>query len=362
MRQRIALGGVSVTVVLALLFVWSAITTEPVSAMERMRESISKAKSYKMKMITEVELVRKPGQPPVKTTIAGNWYWLAPGSVRMEVKGGEHIDHTNLYPAGKPGIHIGHKTKTFRREPARQGRMSPIMMLEGLRKYSGQADRELGTKAINGQEARGFVIDSKKIDPNAYTGSVEIWIDAESHLPAELRIEMKNAQVPMTVRMVDFQWNIQLDPKLFEPTPPDGYTDATPKPPSLEEQVREMSEALKLYAELSGGHYPRGKMVYGDVTRDEMRRMAGFKGQPTPDELREEKYVKILNATRGLATISGILRDNSDAAYFGRTVGPQDKDKVLLRWKLADGRFHVMYGDLRGETVTAARLRTLEGR
>jgi hypothetical protein len=47
-------------------------------------------------------------------------------------------------------------------------------------------------------------------------------------------------------------------------------------------------------------------------------------------------------------------------AYYGKTVGPQDKDKVLLRWKLDDGRYEVIFGDLRAEAVTAERLRALE--
>ncbi len=49
-------------------------------------------------------------------------------------------------------------------------------------------------------------------------------------------------------------------------------------------------------------------------------------------------------------------------AYYGQTVGPKDKDKVLLRWKLDDGRYEVIFGDLRAETVTAERLHKLEGK
>jgi hypothetical protein len=34
---------------------------------------------------------------------------------------------------------------------------------------------------------------------------------------------------------------------------------------------------------------------------------------------------------------------------------------MLLRWKLDDGRYQVIFGDLRAETVTAQRLHELEG-
>jgi hypothetical protein len=50
------------------------------------------------------------------------------------------------------------------------------------------------------------------------------------------------------------------------------------------------------------------------------------------------------------------------AAYYGKAVGPCDKDKVLLRWKLSDGSYEVIYGDLRAEAVPFGRLRALEGR
>jgi hypothetical protein len=51
-----------------------------------------------------------------------------------------------------------------------------------------------------------------------------------------------------------------------------------------------------------------------------------------------------------------------DVAYYGKTVGPKDKDKVLLRWKLDDDRYEVIFGDLPADTVTAQRLHHLEGR
>ncbi|NOX54974.1 MAG: hypothetical protein GXP27_11170 [Planctomycetes bacterium] len=64
--------------------------------------------------------------------------------------------------------------------------------------------------------------------------------------------------------------------------------------------------------------------------------------------------------TRGAATTSTFLRGNPDTACYGLSVGPDDKEKILLRWKLPDGHYRVIFGDLRSETVTAERLRALE--
>jgi hypothetical protein len=53
---------------------------------------------------------------------------------------------------------------------------------------------------------------------------------------------------------------------------------------------------------------------------------------------------------------------NPNAAYYGKTVEPSDKDKVLLRWKLDNGKYAIIFGDLRSETVTAEQLHALEGK
>ena len=52
--------------------------------------------------------------------------------------------------------------------------------------------------------------------------------------------------------------------------------------------------------------------------------------------------------------------DDRDPAYHGDTVTARDFDRVLLRWRLDDGRYRVVYGDLRVETVSAERLVELE--
>ena len=101
-------------------------------------------------------------------------------------------------------------------------------------------------------------------------------------------------------------------------------------------------------------------MVYGDVTRDEMLRMIGIAGRPTGEQLKTEKYGSVMEAGVGLATLNGVLRDNPDAAYHGKTVGPKDAERILLRWKLDDGRYQVIFGDLRDEIVPTERLRSLE--
>ena len=378
-RQRLMLGGMGVglAAVLALLLLWGS-SPKPVSAMERMAEQIRQAKSCKYSGVTQGPVVPEPGKPPVTETIKWTRYWLAPGSLRGESKastvppgalrGPQLLDYAFISPAGKPGIFIDHEKKTFWRQPACLGDDSSYfdapMRIQGLGEFSGQADRELGTRQINGKKARGFEIDARKMDPDSEPMPVEIWIDVESSLPVLVRFEMKWPDGPATVQMMDFEWNTPLDPKLFDPTPPEGYTNATPKPRPLEEIVGEITEALRIYADASGGHYPRVKRVlHGQAIEDQLRNMLGIAWPAgTAQESEKGNAAKLAKARPGLMGIEGIQRQNPDAAYYGNTVGPKDKDSALLRWKLDDGKYAVIFGDLRSETVTVERLRLLEGK
>jgi hypothetical protein len=160
----------------------------------------------------------------------------------------------------------------------------------------------------------------------------------------------------------DFRWNIDLDPRLFVPTPPEGYTDATGKPLPLEDEVHQIVESLRIYSELSGGTYPQMNRISLPVIWNKLHQMIGVTGWLTPEQARGEKYVRIKAARAGFAKMHDISDSNPDAAYYGKTIGPKDKDKVLLRWKLDDGRYEVIFGDLRAESVTAEKLRALEGK
>jgi outer membrane lipoprotein-sorting protein len=109
--------------------------------------------------------------------------------------------------------------------------MERSFSLDKLGAYSGRADRELGTKVIHGKRTRGFAINVKKINPDCRAaGLFEIWLDSETNLPVFLRYEIKAEDLSVITEQCDIQWNVELDPKLFDPKPPAGYRDVTPKP------------------------------------------------------------------------------------------------------------------------------------
>ena len=116
------------------------------------------------------------------------------------------------------------------------------LSLDNLKRFYGNADRELGTKVISGKKARGFVIAIQKVNPEVRSpGLIEIWLDSETSLPIRFRSEGKAENSSFTEESSDIQWNIDLDPKLFDATPPQGYRDVTPRAPTSGDPVAQIT-------------------------------------------------------------------------------------------------------------------------
>jgi len=363
MRQRIALFTVSLIPMLGFMVLWGTFGSTPVSAMEEMAKQIREAKSYQLTMVQEMKWVAKPGKEPTTGNITQEMYWRAPNAYRWEMVsakkfGGEMT--TSIIYTDKPGIEMVPKGKSYRIIPARSGQMSTLMILQKLGDFQGEADRSLGAKMIGGIEAIGFEVDSKKIDSDLPANPVQIWLNSKSQLPVSVELAMQTDGIDLKIRFENIRWNLDLDPKLFDTTPPVGYSDKTPIPPTISEQVKAISFSLKTYAELMGGHYPRVKIVYGDVTRDELLQKIGVRGIPSAKQRKDPNYSRVQEAVLGFAYINKILRENSDAVWYGSSVGPEETDQVLLRWKLEDGTYRVIYGNLESENVTPIRLKQLE--
>jgi hypothetical protein len=360
--QVLAGAIVGMAAAVGFLLLWDGSAVESVSAMEKMAENIRKVRSASWSRIVQLSTPRakslKPGQPPAKRQMSFTGYWLASGSRRSEDNHfpkwkGLGPQFTTISPAGKPGISIDHSRKTFFRSPPFL-RPCPTTdwQWEALGKFSGKADRDLGVKTIKGKKAHGFQIDRRKIDgPEVMPGTMEVWIDTESNLPVLVRDDEELPDDAVcTVVTTDIQYNVDFGPKLFDTTPPKGYTDETKKPLPLDEQVREIRKSLEACSEATGGTYPGNidEMSVADAFGKWSRRMT--------------KAIPKLQLYNGLLEVAKIWEYNLDPIYNGKTVSAKDKDKVLLRWKLDDGRYEVIFGDLRAETVTAERLRGLEGK
>jgi outer membrane lipoprotein-sorting protein len=352
--RRVLIGAAAAVLAVAALLGWASRTAP---ALAQTVEALKEIKTYRCRYVGEPAEKTKVGKADRET---GVLCWAAPGSYRFDTYRGGKLTEVRILVKGRPGIEINHRDETYQRLEPLGAAPSPLLLLGGLARYSGKADAELPERTLDGRKARGFEIAIAKIDPDSGEGTLRVWADPKSKLP--LRVEMVMWDGDRMV-MDKFEWNVPAD-KWFTEEPPTKYRDKTPNVVPAEEITKHIVTGLKTYAKYCGGKYPQARMVYGDVTGDELGKAAGLSNlrKPTPDEVGRPEYAECMRAQLGLAWINTIQRHNPDAVYNGKAVGPGDKDKVLFRWKLEDGRYRVIYGDLRAETVTAERLKKIEKR
>jgi hypothetical protein len=284
-------------------------------------------------------------------------------------------------PDKRTEIRISHKQKKYWRtewpEPdaraaEEMSKFDPFTLTKRILELKHES---LGRSTIDGIEVEGF----QTTDPNFLERGcknpqvdVKTWVDAKTRLPVRYDLlgsfetdSMGNRMVQHMV-MNDFQWDVPVDASEFKPVIPDDYIGVVIKYP---EHITEETaiQGLKLWGELLGNYPGRITNVDGIVLR-----LAKKSETPAALRLREEiagltdeealnKLVDFLMPIRGLAGFSGVLeRDKKDPAYYGKTVVPKDADNILMRWKVSDKEYRVIYGDLHTETVTPERLAELE--
>ena len=346
MKERITLG----VLALALSMPWAPMHGGSVAAMEQAATNAPRAESWVATMVTEM-----PEAPSSRESMA--MYYDASGKLRIDSFHEDELVSTGIGSTSGPGIKIDHKSKTFRRAPSTRRLLLPFMNLQKLRELTGQADRDLGKRQIGDGTARGSEIAMARIDPDFGSWPVRVWVDQKSELPVEVEYESEKVGVPITTRFTNIRWHEELDATLFDAVIPAGYVERRrPEPPSRDKLVDMIVTGLRSSTEFFDGHYPRVTMVYPDVMQDEMHKKTGIRLGGSMGQVASDQHGHLLKAQTGFARLYVILSEKPDAAYFGKTVGPRDKNKVLVRWRLDGGKYQVIYGDLHTEEVTAESL------
>jgi hypothetical protein len=57
-----------------------------------------------------------------------------------------------------------------------------------------------------------------------------------------------------------------------------------------------------------------------------------------------------------------LIHEGREAAYYGDIIDPDDKNAIVLQWKLSDGEYKVIFADLSSKTVDADELIELQSR
>jgi len=248
-------------------------------------------------------------------------------------------------------------------------RSDPRKPIKGILKYKYES---LGRSTMDGIEVAGF----RTTDPNHWGGKnpqvdIKLWVDVKTLLPvrydslASAEVNQRGDKISTHYVEYDYQWDIPVDAAEFKPVIPDDYTGTVVKLPAhITEETA--IQGLKALVDLLG-KYPEklpdsGALVLRLAEKSEtpaaMRLKEEIKGL-TEDEI-GNKLVDFLVPIRGLIRYWKLGLDNKDPAYYGKTVTLKDADKVLMRWKVSDNEYRVIFGDLHVETVTPEKLAELE--
>ena len=255
-----------------------------------------------------------------------------------------------------------HNDKTYTlvelTEDQRDQMMGGSSAKEMVRQFRSMDYEELGRKEIDGKTVSGIEIKN----PPEYTSVFEectlrLWVDVKTNWP--VRVEMEGAAMDGDARIksvIDrFQWNPSLTADDFEFEVPDDYKKIA-QMDAVQADEASAIEGLREYVRFSGGRYP-GNLAFATALHELDDEIAALRRR---GDWSEEEFTKLMKIQNTCEFFAELLENEQDPAYYGDKVLPRDFDRVLMRWRLEDGRYRVIYGDLRAEDVSAERLQELE--
>ena len=292
-----------------------------------------------------------------------------------------------MYPQKKTVILIGHAEKKYTRREVSDAELQ--RMQKELSRYSDPGaflkeilackHASLGRSMVDGIEVEGF----GTTDPNcggAATGfkdpqvDVKVWIDVRTRLPVRYEglitgLNAMGNQTSFHFVVHDFQWDVPLAAAEFEPPAvPDGYLvvveNRLPGPVNEETATQALRQCVELLGKYPGSlsvGLPSGLQLELDKSDSPAAMRLKEELKALTEQERVNRLMDVGTPMRYLVEFyTGFIDDRKDPAYYGTTVTPQDAGKVLLRWKVSDNEYRVIFGDLHAETVSLEKLAELE--
>ena len=188
---------------------------------------------------------------------------------------------------------------------------------------------------------------------------VKLWVDVNTFLPVRLEEDIVTKK-GFRIHEVsyDFRWNVIINPDDFEPNIPENYRAPAGDIVITDFREENTIKSFRLWAD-AFEKYPVDLETIGQ----EYRTLSGLDPnsyKDMSDEERTRKTSEVIQMVASSFLYKSLVNENKDPAYYGDKVGPDDTNKVLLRWKLDDGRYRVIFGDLHAETVTTDVMKELE--
>jgi hypothetical protein len=251
------------------------------------------------------------------------------------------------------------------REKQRQGEDAREM----IKLFMSAQYAELGRDVIDGIEVEGI----ETSDPNVYGGVLfenfvsRLWVDVETDLPVRIETEWEMQMgsgaglMQMSMVMDGFEWDVELEPGIFEPNIPADYNLIEVDMPDAKDEG-ELIQGLRSFAEIADGRYPSSMTMmavmqeYGGLVKS-----MGFDPtkEPTPEQT-QRLAAKMMVLQAPYIFYAQLVQENKGPAYYGDKVTAEDVDMVLMRWKVSDNEYRVIFGDLTAENISVDQLAELE--
>ncbi|MCG8377835.1 MAG: hypothetical protein MI702_15265, partial [Chlorobiales bacterium] len=245
---------------------------------------------------------------------------------------------------------------------------------------------QLDRRTVDGIACEGF----RTTDPtyaNGFLGDVrvELWVDVDTYLPVRLETETLRDGTRFLTVSDQYEWDVAVDAREFEPVIPEGYTSPMAGPvqmPAMDEPS--LIEGLQMLRDFGADTYPEALTMQGMVAQ-----MSGFKERvmnmmrqgdregmkafmkkhydidlgdekPSMEQLTQATMRITLKLQGPCLFYATLVQDRKDPAYHGKVVTPADAGLPLVRWRISESEYRVIFGDLHAETVDAQTLAELE--
>ncbi|MBN2180894.1 MAG: hypothetical protein JW715_03185 [Sedimentisphaerales bacterium] len=190
---------------------------------------------------------------------------------------------------------------------------------------------------------------------------VKLWVNVETFLPIRFEEDIIT-KGGMHIHEVsyDFHWNVVVNDRDFEPNITEDYNSPNGdwNIPAFNEE--NTIKGLRLFANYAGS-YPVN--LDSEALKKEAKKYLES-GHVSYEELSEDEKTKynseLFTMLTAVVFYDDLVKENKDPVYYGQNITPKDADKVLMRWKVSDNEYRVIYGDLHVETVTPEKLAELE--
>lgn len=222
---------------------------------------------------------------------------------------------------------------------------------------------KIGRQTIDGIEVEGIEVDNDKFGKTLFEKCKgRLWVAVDTDLPVLIELEGTSAggAVQISLTIDGFDWDPGLQAEDFEPNIPSDYTLMAEV--DLSGSVEAVIKGLRGFAEITQGKYPTNLdlMTTGKEIGEAFIALRQKQGKSPEEKPTQEEMENILTIQGACLFYGKLVKENKDAAYYGDTVTAQDVEKVLMRWKISDQKYRVIFGDLSTLDVSYEELVELE--